>query len=239
MDVGQEERGIDESELYPPIRDYLAAQGYDVKAEVEHCDVVARRGDEPPVVVELKRHLNLDLVMQAADRLKVADTVYIAFPASAPPWRRHWRRVIALARRLGIGVLTVSRRRVKVRLDPGPYQPRGSATRRARLLREFERRVGDANVGGTTGVPRMTAYRQDALRCVAALDAGPRSLDDVRASSGVDNAASICQRNVYGWFDRVERGVYELSPAGRDSLVTYGDEIAALLASGRERVDGA
>lgn len=222
---------INESELYSPVRDYLVAQGYDVKAEVEHCDVVARRGDDPPVVVELKKQLNLELILQAVDRLNMAEAVYVAFPESSPLWRRQWRRVRNLARRIGIGLMTVSRRRVTVRLDPTPYHPRGSAHRRHRLLREFELRVGDANIGGTTRVPRVTAYRQDALRCAVALDgASPLPVADIRARSGVRRAASICQRNVYGWFERVERGKYELTPTGRGALLTFANVIETLSA---------
>lgn len=218
-----------ESDLYAPVRDYLLGQGYEVKAEVEHCDVVARRPGEPPVVVELKRHLNLELILQAVDRLKVTDAVYVAFPRSAPLWRRRWSKVRDLARRLGVGLLTVSNGRVEARLDPTPYRPRGSERRRRRLLLEFEQRVGDPNVGGTTGVPRTTAYRQDALRCAAALGAlSPQRTAELRRSSGVPKAATICQRDVYGWFERVERGTYALSPHGRKALLAYADVVAAL-----------
>ena len=47
-------RSAAETSLYAPVKAFLEAQGYQVKAEVRHCDVVARRGDEPPVIVELK-----------------------------------------------------------------------------------------------------------------------------------------------------------------------------------------
>jgi hypothetical protein len=36
------------------------------------------------------------------------------------------------------------------------------------------------------------------------------------------------QRNVYGWFDRVARGVYGVSPKGREALAEYADMIALL-----------
>lgn len=181
-------------------------------------------------MVELKVNLNLELVLQAVDRLKITETVYIAFPETSTVWRRHWRRARDLARRLGIGLMTVTKRGVvKVRLDPTPYRPRGSATRTNRLLLEFEHRVGDSNVGGTTRVPLMTAYRQDALRCAAAIRSNsPLKLAEMRTTTGVENAAAICQRNVYGWFERAERGAYELSPKGRRALKTYADVLAEL-----------
>ena len=68
-----------ESDLYAPIKKFLERQGYEVKGEVEECDIVAVRGDEPPVVVELKLQLNLSLILQAVDRLGASDCVYIAF----------------------------------------------------------------------------------------------------------------------------------------------------------------
>ena len=41
------------------------------------CDVVGIRGDEPPLVVELKQSLTLKLLFQAVDRLSIADHVYV------------------------------------------------------------------------------------------------------------------------------------------------------------------
>ena len=40
--------------FYPAVKAFLEGQGYDVKAEVQGCDVVGTRGDEPPVIIELK-----------------------------------------------------------------------------------------------------------------------------------------------------------------------------------------
>ena len=57
-----------ESDLYPAIKAYLQAQGYEVKAEVGACDVMAQRGQEPPLVVEIKLTFSLALVLQGIDR---------------------------------------------------------------------------------------------------------------------------------------------------------------------------
>ena len=62
-----------ESDLYSPLKSYLESQKYEVKGEVEDCDVLAIRDAEPPLIVELKLSLNLTVVLQAVDRLKLTD----------------------------------------------------------------------------------------------------------------------------------------------------------------------
>ena len=125
---------MSEVELYGPIKRFLEAQGYVVKGEIGACDVVAVRGDEPPVVVELKERLTLALILQAVDRLAITDHVYIAFrigKGGSASWRTRTRQVKSLLRRLGLGLLTVSTRgNVVPVLDPAPYRPRSAARRR-------------------------------------------------------------------------------------------------------------
>jgi len=65
----------------------------------------------------------------------------------------------------------------------------------------------------------MTAYRQQALGCAAILAKGPLRVGDVRKD--VPEAGKILLSNVYGWFERLERGVYGLTDAGRDALVRW------------------
>ena len=52
----------------------------------------------------------------------------------------------------------------------------------------------------------MTAYRQRALACAAALSSGPRRPRDLKRD--IPDALQILRGNVYGWFANVERGVY-------------------------------
>jgi hypothetical protein len=221
-----------ESDLYPPIKAFLEGQGYDVKAEINGCDVVAKRGDEPPVIVELKARFNLEVVLQAIDRLALSDAVYVAF-ADGPrtTWRTRRRAVLKLCRMLGLGVLLVrASGRVTAELDPAPYRPRKSAPRQGRLLLEHARRVGDPNEGGTTGRPQVTAYRQDVLRLVHALRAtGESSTRELRESTGVATAATMLQRDVYGWFERARRGVYRLSPKGEAAAEDFAEVIQSLV----------
>lgn len=196
----------------------LEAQGYVVKGEVRGCDVVAVRGAEPPVIVELKRAFGLGLVLQGIDRLALTDRVYVAVGA----WPRQLRDVKALCRRVGLGVMVVSGPRVDVLLDPVPYAPRKNKRKAGRLVGEHARRAGDPSRGGSTRVPIMTAYRQEALRCAGLLSKnGPMRLAGFRAAPDVPNAAAILRRDVYGWFERIERGTYGLTPEGRRGLERF------------------
>jgi len=68
-------------------------------------------------------------------------------------------------------------------------------------------------------MPQMTAYRQQALGCAKALSEGPLRLRDVKLNA--PDAGKILQSNVYGWFERLERGVYGLTEAGREALVRW------------------
>jgi len=204
-----------EVELYEPVKALLEGQGYAVKGEVRGCDLVGVRDDGPPVIVELKQGFSLGLVMQGIDRLALTDQVYLAVGI----WPKRLKDVRKLCQRLGLGLLVVHRQRVEVLLDPLPYQPRKNTKRVRLLLGEHARRIGDPNRGGSTRVPIMTAYRQEALRCAALLQAnGPMRLAALRAADDVPNAAKILQRDVYGWFQRVARGTYALSPAGDRGL---------------------
>ncbi|MCK5942084.1 MAG: hypothetical protein KAI24_08960 [Planctomycetes bacterium] len=222
-----------EADLYAPIKKFLERQGYEVKGEVEECDIVAVRGDEPPVVVELKLQLNLSLILQAVDRLAVSDCVYVAFRVGkkhSASWRSRGKQVKSLLRRLGLGLLTVTARgKVEAVLDPGPYRPRVVKQRRARLLKEFAERVGDPIAGGSATQKRMTAYRQDVLRCARALrDAGVTKVSKLAEHTGVERAGPILRDNHYGWFERVEKGHYQLTPKGRAELEQWSEALDAL-----------
>ena len=226
-----------EATLYGPVKEFLEARGYEVKGEVKGCDLVARRGDEPPIIVELKIRFTLALVVQGVDRLALTERVYLAVPCPTVRHRRS-RRLAAdsptvrkLCRRLGLGLLLVGtgRRPVEILEEPVPYRPRLARLRALRLHDEFDRRLGDVNVGGTTGLPIVTAYRQDALRCARVLAlGGPMRIAALRAAAEVPGAARILQRNVYGWFARLERGTYALSDGGSVALKRFATTVAGL-----------
>lgn len=206
-----------ETDLYPPVKAFLESLGYEVKAEIGPADVMACRPGEEPIMVELKTSFSLALFHQAIARQAISDLVYLAVPRK--PGRVFDKSVaenVKLARRLGLGLLTVRLPDglVEVHCDPGPYAPRKSARKRAALMAEFARRRGDPNLGGAQG-QRMTAYRQDALACAAYLQThGPSKGAVVKDATGVPYATRIMRDNHYGWFENVEKGIYRLSETG-------------------------
>jgi hypothetical protein len=218
MQAAMPVKPVRETDLYDPVKRLLEGQGYTVKAEIGAADVVACRGDEPPVIVELKTGFSLALFHQAIERLKLCDTVYVAVPGgSGRAFRKSLNNNLSLCRRLGLGLITVSLGDglAKVHADPGPYAQRRQARKRDALLKEFARRDGDPNTGGQTRTTVMTAYRQDAIRCARLLrDAGPMKASGVAQLAQVERARTIMADNHYGWFERVARGVYGLTAAG-------------------------
>lgn len=214
-----------ESELYKPVKSYLEAQGYTVKGEVGAADLVAVRGTDAPVIVELKLRITLALYHQACARLAMTDQVYIAVARpTGPSSRRALKDNLSLCRRLGLGFITVRAmdQRVEVLCDPGPYAPRKRKAKTVKLLREFERLRGDPNDGGATRHGIVTGYRQDALACATMLaEVGPSRGKDVAKATGVGAATRIMRDNHYGWFERVEVGVYALTDEGRAGLTHW------------------
>jgi hypothetical protein len=217
---------MSEVSLYPAVKRFLEAAGFDVKGEVKGCDIVAVRMDEPRTltIVEMKLGFTLELLLQATDRTRAADEVWLAVPATRRGRDRD-PRVHRLCRMLGFGLMVINagRDRVEVLAEPGPYRPRTDQRRRARLLDEHGKRRGDPSPGGSSRQPVMTAYRQRALACAALLRSGPGRPRELRAA--VPDAGGILLRNVYGWFERTRRGEYRLTDAGEAALTRWPETI--------------
>ena len=224
-----------EASLYLPVKRFLERLGFEVKGEVCGCDLVALHEGAPAALVigELKLTFNLDLVLQAVDRSAACDEVWLAVRASRRGGgRERDPRVRKLCRLLGAGLLCVTASGgVEVLVEPGPWRPRHDPKRRSKIVSEHRRRLGDPATGGSTGRPIMTAYRQQALICAAALSQAPARPRDLKGMA--PDAAKILLRNVYGWFVRVERGVYALSDSGRAALINWPTPVPAGM-----RIDG-
>jgi hypothetical protein len=220
-----------ETALYPTVKRFFESAGFAVKGEICGCDVVAIRGGERLAIVEMKLGFSLDLLLQAVDRLRAADEVWLAVPATRRGRDRD-RRVHRLCRLVGLGLLAVdmARDRIEVLVEPGPYRPRPDRGRRRRLVAEHAQRRGDPSTGGSSRQSIMTAYRQRALACATGLQAGPGRPRDFKAAA--PDAGRILRRNVYGWFERVRPGLYRLTALGEAALQSWSGRLAEPAAAG-------
>jgi hypothetical protein len=222
---------IKETDLYAPLKAFWEDLGYEVKAEIGDADLMAVKLDEAFVIVELKTRFSLALFHQAIDRQALTDSVYVAVPRrKGRAFQRSMRQNQKLARRLGIGLITVRMATgdVKIYVEPGPFKPRKSKKKRDQALKEFHNRIGDPNTGGTKD-QIMTVYRQDALRCLKMLsDNGPCKGAVVAAETSVPSATTLMANNHYGWFERVEKGVYGLTADGERAAKENTADIRAV-----------
>ncbi len=222
-----------EEDLYAPIRDYLKEAGYTVKGEVGHCDIMAVKHDEL-LVVEMKKTLNLDVILQASIRQRLTDMVYIAVPKkSKVMFTRRWKNICYLLRRLELGLFLVAFKGestfVEEIITPQPFNrnlsKKTSSRKKKAVLNEFSKRHGDYNTGGCTGKKLVTVYREQAIQIGALIgkygDLSPKKLKELGTDK--DKTSRILQDNHYGWFERVSRGVYALSGKGKAELNQYCD----------------
>ena len=228
-----------ETELSAPISLWLEKQGYKVSCEVKKCDIVARKNDEL-IIIELKTRFSLDLVYQAVNRKRIAESVYVAVPVlpekkSIPKLKE----VKKLLSRLEVGLILVrflkTKTRVEVILHPGKFNPRKARKKRIGIIREIDGRYSEFNIGGSTNKDsRVSAYKQQALVCAWLLDTqGVLSPSAIKKIGGGSKTQQILSGNIYGWFDKVSRGLYTLNPAGKEALRNYKGILKELI----EKID--
>lgn len=219
---------IKETDLYLPIKKYLLDQGYEVNGEVLNCDITATKDDEL-IIIELKKSLNLQLILQAVNRQKYADSVYVAI--AEPPKKRHsksWQSSQHLLKRLEIGLITVtflkSSTRINVIFHPEEYKPRRSHKKRYSILKEINNRTYDKNIGGSTKTKILTAYRENCIFIACCLQKyGPLSPSKLRKLGTGEKTLSILNKNFYNWFDRIEKGIYKINKLGKKEIKNYPD----------------
>ena len=70
----------------------------------------------------------------------------------------------------------------------------------------------------------MTAYRQDALRLALYLyEAGATKGAEVARATGVAAATRMMRDDHYGWFERIDTGVYGLTGKGAAAVRAAGE----------------
>lgn len=224
-----------ETDLYGPVRDYLVKLGYTVHSEVKHCDITAVKGEEL-LVVELKTSFNLKLLVQAVKRQRAADSVYVAIPKPKGGKRTAaWRDMCLLLRRLEAGLIVVNLENGETGLEivfhPNTFDrlksmQKGKKIRR-NIIKEAEARYGDFNKGGSTRQKLVTVYRENAIHIACCfVKFGRLSPAQLKRIGTGPKTASILSKNFYGWFEKVDRGVYDLHDDAKGFLEAYPELIS-------------
>jgi hypothetical protein len=225
---------LKETDLYTPLKSYLEKQGYSVHPEVNHCDIVARKHDEL-IIIELKTRISVSLLAQAVKRKRITESVYVAVPlAQGKNHLPSFSQVKAVLKRLEVGLILVNfmktKTRVEVMFHPTRYRHARQHKKMFAIIKEIQGRYAEFNLGGSPVKNELiTAYKQEAIRIADILAKnGPLSPSALRSMGTGVKTQGILSQNVYGWFDRVERGVYGINHEGRTALTRYRDVIKAI-----------
>jgi hypothetical protein len=211
---------IKESDLYMPVQAYFESLGYEVNGEIHSCDLVAKY-EEEILVVELKKTLNLEVILQAAERQKIAETVYVAVlkPKNFKKSQKY-KRICHLLRRLEIGLMLVTLTTDKCHVEVVQVAEsfdrhrsrQANKRKRVQLEKEFSKRK-TKTTGGVTKTKIMTAYREDAVAIAKEMErlevVKPKEL--IFLGLTTQRVQTILYHNHYGWFERVERGIYRIT----------------------------
>lgn len=227
-----------ETDLYEPIRRMLAAQGFIVKGEVKHCDIAAVR-DELLWVVEMKLQLNITLLYQAMERLQITDQVFVAIPRPRKANDKNFRMARRILAKLELGLITVALDSpvpmAEIVLFPGGKPVKSNKSSES-VKREIKGRLGDTEGGGNKIIVN-TAYRERCLRIACALDHNgpmnaPRLIKEFHCGPDTYN---IMRLNHYGWFEKINKGVFSLTEKGKSYLTEHDD--SAVVAYYRMRAE--
>lgn len=215
-----------EKELYLPVHDLFEKRGYKVNAEVKDCDMTAVKDDEF-IIVELKKNLSVTLLAQGLKRLKTGADVYIAVPKPKQYSFKKFRDTFSVIKKLELGLIFVSLRGshsfAEIVFEPQEFKPtRRDNRKRKQIFTEIGGRTIDTNTGGVTGTKIVTAYTEKCIHIACILDMyGDLSPKKIREIGGADNTYSILNRNIYGWFQKVDKGIYGITTDGRKGLLEY------------------
>ncbi len=228
-----------EKDLFGPIKKFFEAQGYTCDGEVKDIDLYMEK-DGVSVAVELKITLDFKAVQQAALRQKVADDVYIGTFRPKNMSSSACRDKLYLLKRLGIGliIITKSTGAVTVLNEPiirplSEFRSR-SKVKRAAVKKEFSKRKTKMNVGGVHGTKLITGYREDALVVLDSLCAlgGESDTRTIHKQSGIAKTAGILRDNYYGWFVKAGKGLYKISDEGYNALEEFESVMKILMKPG-------
>ncbi|MFT5169449.1 MAG: hypothetical protein ACI9F2_000014 [Lysobacterales bacterium] len=221
-----------EVDMYLPLKLHLEDQGYLVHSEVEDIDIMAMKGKEI-VIVEMKMTFSFLLVHQLVERLKITDLVYACIPLGKKGrWPKSYKKMCSILKRLNCGLITLDQAtmsNVVVEFEPGPFTGNLSPKKKKLAIKEFEGRSIDLNQGGCRGEILFTSYKEQVIRIAMYLfENGAAPIKEIRENLDIEKTREILNSNYFKWFDRVARGVYQVTPEFEFFRIKYKKEVDQL-----------
>jgi hypothetical protein len=202
-----------ETQLFIPVKILFESLGFEVEAEIEHIDMVAKK-ENRYIAIELKKELNVQVIAQVLKRQTLTDEAYIATfkPTKKVMYSKIYKDKLLILKRLGIGLITVDTSATIIK-ESEVVLPRKNKKKRKRLIETYEQ-LNKENVGGSHRVKRMTLYRKQAMNIAQCIGRNPKKATQIRKETGIDKSYSILYKNYYGWFEALGKGMYQLSDLG-------------------------
>lgn len=214
-------KNILETDLFLPIKEYFLKQGFLVQGEVKNCDVVCLK-DDILICIEIKKSFNLKVLYQALDRKSFSNYVYIAIIRPKNFRKKDVKHMLKLLKELNIGLITVSFSPLKtVQVIFNPVFKNISKTKKQnQILKEINTRNLQTNKGGSTKKDViLTSYREMSIKIACILNVlKSAKASNLKKISGVENCYNILYSNHFGYFEKVDRGIYKLSTIGENML---------------------
>ena len=214
---------LKEEELFEPVKRLFEQSGYSVNAEVRDCDVTAVRNDEL-IIIELKTSLSVTLLAQGLKRQRCGADVYVAVPKPKNYSPKKLKDTFYVLKKLELGLIFVTVRGeysfAEIIFEPKEYKKPAKNTNE--ILKEIGGRTVDVNVGGVTGRKIATAYTEKCINIACILDKyGPLSPKEIRSHGGDEKCGYILRFNAYGWFEKINKGLYGITKKGRKEVMEY------------------
>lgn len=227
-----------EEDMYESIKYYFTNLGYVCHGEVKSCDMTAQK-DDKLIILEFKKSLSIELLIQATKRQKISDLTYLCVPRPKKfRYNSKFYDLLFLLKRLSLGLIFVSidengkDNSIDIILEPKEIDMKrvksSNKKHRRSLEKELFKRVTSINKGGSTRKKIMTSYKEDSLRLLylASLNNFIAPKDGVLF--GVKKSQNILKNNYYDWFVNIERGKYKITQTGLKALDEF-DEVIKLL----------
>ncbi|MDE6357869.1 MAG: hypothetical protein K2L15_04695 [Eubacteriales bacterium] len=230
-----------ETDLFEPIKKYFIKKNYKVQGEVKNCDIVCLK-DEEMLIIELKKSFNLKVLYQAMERKAFSNYVYIGIERPKNFRKKEVKNMLKVLEKMEIGLITVAldspTKNVDIVLEPCYKKVYKTSKKRKIILNEINNRRLETNLGGssTKNSNILTAYREKAIYIACVLEILEKaSGKEIKEIIKIENPNAILRGNHFGYFEKVERGIYALSETGINML--FGEDFKDAIEYYKKEVD--